>query len=341
MINLPDLAIDLSVVVPILDERSNLEELHRRLTHILMSLDLTYEIIYVDDGSSDGSQELCRKFVETDKSTILIELRRHFGKGTALQAGFYEARGNVIITMDGDLQDDPKEIPSFLEALEGDYDLISGWKKNRQDPLGKTLPSRVFNGVTSYLTGIPLKDFNCGFKAYRKEVVDSLDLYGELYRFIPVIANAKGFRIGEIPVEHHPRRHGKSKFRFERFSRGAFDLLTVLFLRTFRRRPLHFFGLIGFMLFFSGISINLYLAIQWFMHISHLSNRPLLLFGTLLIVVGIQIIGLGLLAEMITALTYQRSEVTELIRQIQRSPATYASTNTPSTGFERPHSNSK
>jgi glycosyltransferase involved in cell wall biosynthesis len=298
MIDLPDLAIDLSVVVPILDERSNLEEFHHRLTHVLMSLDWTYEIIYVDDGSSDGSQELCQKFAATDKSTIFVELRRHFGKGTALQAGFYEARGD-------------------------------------------TLPSRVFNAVTSYLTGIPLKDFNCGFKAYRKEVVNSLDLYGELYRFIPVIAHAKGFRIGEIPVQHHPRRHGKSKFKFERFSRGAFDLLTVLFLRTFRRRPLHFFGLIGFLLLFSGIAINFYLAMQWFMHISHLSNRPLLLFGTLLIVVGVQIIGLGLLAEMITAVTYQRSEVSELIRQIQRSPATYASTNMPSTGFGRPHSNSK
>ena len=330
MITRPELTVALSVIVPILDERNNLPELHRRLTQVLMRLERTYEIIYVDDGSSDGSKDLCQKFAELDKNTIFIELRRHFGKGTALQAGFHEARGDVIITMDGDLQDDAEEIPSFLEVLEGDLDLVSGWKKARQDPLSKRLPSRVFNIVTSSLTGIPLRDFNCGFKAYRKEVVKSLDLYGELYRFIPAIAYAKGFRVGEIPVLHHPRRHGKSKYRFERYFRGAFDLLTIFFLSGFQRRPLHFFGVIGFFIFLTGFAIDFYLALLWFIGRIYLSNRPLLLLGTLLIVVGVQIIGLGLLAEMITAATHQRSEVIGLIRQVKRSPDAWASPNTPS-----------
>jgi glycosyltransferase involved in cell wall biosynthesis len=169
----------------------------------------------------------------------LIELRRHFGKAMALQAGFQLARGDVIITMDGDLQDDAKEIPRFLEALEGGVDLVSGWKQNRQDSWGKRWSSKIFNIATSFCTGIPLRDFNCGFKAYRRAVINSLDLYGEMHRYIPVLAHAKGFRVGEISVNHHPRQYGKSKYHLERFFRGAFDLLTILFLRTFQRRPPH------------------------------------------------------------------------------------------------------
>jgi glycosyltransferase involved in cell wall biosynthesis len=250
-----------------------------------------------------------------------VELRRNFGKATALQAGFQVAKGAIIITMDADLQDDPVEIPRFLEALEDGVDLVSGWKQNRQDPLTKTLPSKLFNFATSLLTGIKLRDFNCGFKAYRREVVQSLDLYGELHRYIPVLAYANGFRIGESPVNHHRRSYGKSKYRFERFLRGAFDLITVLFLGTFKRRPLHLFGLIGIVLFGVGFAIDLYLSLLWLTGIAYIGNRPLLILGTLLIIVGVQVLIFGLLAEMVTAATYRRSEVVGLIRRVNRNAA--------------------
>jgi glycosyltransferase involved in cell wall biosynthesis len=318
MLDLSDSRTDLSIIIPVLNERDNLPELYHQLTMVLTHLNRPYEIIFVDDGSSDGSTELCRKFTKLNSHVLLVELRRHFGKSTALQAGFQVARGDVIITMDGDLQDDVKEIPHFLEALEGGFDLVSGWKQKRQDPLSKRLPSRLFNFVTSILTGLPLRDFNCGFKAYRREVIDCLDLYGELHRYIPVLAHAKGFRVGEIPVHHHPRRHGKSKYSFERFLRGAFDLLTVLFLRSFQRRPLHLFGLVGLVLVLTGLAIDLYLAFLWLAGIAYLSNRPLLMLGTLLITVGIQVLVFGLVAEMLTAATYRRSEVMELVRQVHR-----------------------
>ena len=310
--------IEISVVVPILNEYGSLLELQTQLTQVLTEVGRAYEIVYIDDGSTDGSQKLCREFAESDPHVTLVELRRNFGKAAALQVGFETARGEMIITMDGDLQDDPKEIPAFLEALDDDLDLVSGWKRDRQDPISKTLPSRLFNAVTSHLTGIPLRDFNCGFKAYRREVVEHLDLYGELYRYIPVLAHAQGFRVGEIPVEHHPRLYGKSKYSFERFFRGAFDLATVLFLRHYRRRPLHLFGLIGASTFMAGFVIDAYLALLWFLGLSSLSNRPLLLFGSLLITVGVQVSIFGLLAEMITAATYRRSEVTQSIRRVHR-----------------------
>jgi len=313
---------DLSVIVPVLNERENLPQLYQRLTEVLAPMHREYEILLVDDGSSDGGVEFCRALAESDGRVTLVELRRHFGKATALQVGFQVARGDVIITMDGDLQDDPAEIPRFLEALEDGVDLVSGWKKKRHDPLTKTLPSKLFNFVTSTLTGIKLRDFNCGFKAYRREVVESLDLYGELHRYIPVLAHANGFRIGEIPVNHHPRQNGKSKYSFERFFRGAFDLLTVLFLGSFKRRPLHLFGLIGIAFCGLGFAIDLYLSVLWLTGIAYIGNRPLLILGTLLIIVGIQVLIFGLLAEMITAVTYRRSEAMELIRRVNRKGVT-------------------
>jgi glycosyltransferase involved in cell wall biosynthesis len=312
---------DLSVIIPALNERGSLPELYQRLTEVLRQIDREYEIIFVDDGSSDGSGQLCQSLVDSDAHVTLVELRRHFGKATALQAGFQVAKGAIIITMDGDLQDDPVEIPRFLEALDEGVDLVSGWKKNRQDPLTKTLPSKFFNIVTSLLTGIKLRDFNCGFKAYRREVVQSLDLYGELHRYIPVLAYAHGFRTAEIPVNHHRRSHGKSKYKFERFIRGAFDLMTVLFLGTFKRRPLHLFGLIGIALFGVGFAIDLYLSLLWLTGTAYIGNRPLLILGTLLIIVGAQVMIFGLLAEMVTAATYRRSEVLGLIRRVNRNGA--------------------
>jgi glycosyltransferase involved in cell wall biosynthesis len=313
--------IGLSVIVPVLNERGSLPELYGSLTGVLGRINREYEIIFVDDGSSDGSIELCRSLVESDPRVTLVELRRHFGKATALQAGFQVAKGAIIITMDADLQDDPVEIPRFLAALDEGVDLVSGWKKDRQDPWTKTLPSKIFNSVTSLLTGIKLRDFNCGFKAYRREVVQSLDLYGELHRYIPVLAYASGFRTGEIPVNHHRRSYGKSKYSLERFLRGAFDLLTVLFLGTFKRRPLHLFGLIGIALFGVGFAIDLYLSFLWITGIAYIGNRPLLILGTLLIIVGIQVLIFGLLAEMVTAATYRRSEVAGLIRRVNRAVA--------------------
>ena len=310
---------DVSVIIPVLNERDNLPELYDKLTDTLIRLNRAYEIIFVDDGSSDASADFCRSLVQSDACVTLVELRRHFGKATALQVGFQVAKGDIIITMDGDLQDDPVEIPRFLEALEGGVDLVSGWKKVRQDPLTKTLPSKLFNFVTSTLTGIKLQDFNCGFKAYRREVVESLDLYGDLHRYIPVLAHANGFRVGEIAVNHRPRCYGKSKYSFERFLRGAFDLLTVLFLGSFKRRPLHLFGLIGIAFAGVGFAIDLYLSLLWLTGIAYIGNRPLLILGTLLIIVGVQVLIFGLLAEMITAVTYRRSDTMELIRRVNRN----------------------
>lgn len=313
--------VEVSVIIPVLNEHDNLRELYDRLTETLTGLNRTYEIVYIDDGSTDGSTELCRSLVESDARVALVELRRHFGKATALQVGFQVARGDIVVTMDGDLQDDPVDIPRFLEALEGGVDLVSGWKKVRRDPLTKTLPSRFFNLVTSMLTGIQLRDFNCGFKAYRREVVESLDLYGELHRYIPVLAHANGYRIGEIAVNHHPRSRGESKYSFERFLRGAFDLLTVLFLGTFKRRPLHLFGLIGLGFFSVGFAIDLYLSILWATGIAYIGNRPLLILGTLLIIVGVQVLIFGLLAEMLTAATYRRTDSLALVRRVNRNLA--------------------
>jgi glycosyltransferase involved in cell wall biosynthesis len=317
----PEAGVDVSVVIPIFDEQDNLSLLHQRLTEVLAGLDRSYEIIFVDDGSTDRSVRICRELATADDHIVVVELRRHFGKATALQAGFEVARGAIIITMDGDLQDDPKEIPAFLSALSEDVDLVSGWKRNRQDPLSKTLPSRIFNAVTSFVSGIPLRDFNCGFKAYRAEVVRQLDLYGEIYRFIPVLAHAKGYSVAEIPVDHQPRRHGTSKYSFERFLRGAFDLLTVTFLCRFQRRPLHLFGVVGLFFILSGLAIDTYMTVLWLAGATTLSNRPLLLFGTLLIIVGVQVLVFGLLAEMINAASYRRSDVVEMIRQVHRAPA--------------------
>jgi glycosyltransferase involved in cell wall biosynthesis len=321
-------SVDISVVVPILNERDNLRELHQRLTRVLGALERSYEIFFVDDGSSDGSVELSRELVEEDPHLALIELRRNFGKATALQAGFELTRGEMIITMDGDLQDDAEEIPRFLAALDSGFDLVSGWKQNRQDPASKTLPSRFFNFVTSWVTGVSLQDFNCGFKAYRREVVKGLNLYGELHRYIPAIAHGRGFRIGEIPVRHHPRRHGESKYHLARFWRGAFDLFTIAFLNTFQRRPLHLFGCLGLGFFFAGFLFNAYLAIQWFSGRT-IGNRPLLLLGTLLISVGIQVLLFGLLAEMLTASSYRRAEVLDFVRIVYRPTAAPVAPPTP------------
>ncbi len=308
---------DISVVLPVLNEHESLEQLHKELTDVLTAIGREYELVFVDDGSTDGSTEICRDLVRRDHHVVLVELRRRFGKATALQAGFGTARGDVIITMDADLQDDPKEIPRFLEGFERGFDLMCGWKEDRKDSLSKTLPSKLFNYVTSRTSGLKLQDFNCGFKAYKREVVQGLDLYGELYRYIPVLVHAKGFKVGEIAVSHRARRFGASKYGIERFLRGPFDLLTILFLSSFRRRPLHLFGVLGVGIGLAGFLINAYLAIGWLMG-RWIGDRPLLMMGTLMIIVGIQILIFGLLGEMIVSATYRSSEVDGLIRRVRR-----------------------
>lgn len=307
----------ISIVLPVLNERENLAQLHEELTGVLTRLGHEYELVFVDDGSTDGSTEYCRELVGRDPRVVLVELRRRFGKATALQAGFGKARGEVIITMDADLQDDPKEIPRFLEGFERGFDLVCGWKEDRKDSLSKTLPSKLFNYVTSRTSGLKLQDFNCGFKAYKREVIEGLDLYGELYRYIPVLVHTKGFKVGEIPVSHRARRFGVSKYGAERFLRGLFDLFTILFLSTFKRRPLHLFGLIGVGIGLAGFLIDAYLAISWLMG-NWIGDRPLLMMGTLMIIVGIQILIFGLLGEMIVSATYRASEVDGLIRRVHR-----------------------
>jgi glycosyltransferase involved in cell wall biosynthesis len=295
--------IELSVVVPVLDEVESLPTLYRELTEALGRLGRPYELVFVDDGSRDGSFPTLEKLHRSDDRVRVIQFRRNFGKAAALSAGFRAARGEVILTLDADLQDDPAELPRLLGRLEEGHDLVSGWKRERQDPLSKTLPSRLFNRVTAWVTGVPLHDFNSGFKAYRREVVEELRLYGELHRFIPALAAWRGFRIDEVPVHHRPRQFGRSKFGSARYWRGFLDLLTVLFLTRYTRRPLHLFGGLGLLAWAVGGAVNLYLSGLWLAGVRPIGNRPLLAFGILSMLVGLQFFCLGLLSELI--LSYQ------------------------------------
>lgn len=289
----------ISVVVPVFNEQESVailcEELITALTNTPCS---DYEIIFVDDGSKDKTFSMLEQLHHKDKRIKAIQFRRNFGKSAALAAGFTIASGEVVFTMDGDLQDNPVEMPRFLELLDQGYDLVSGWKYPRHDPLTKTLPSRFFNFVTGITTGIRLHDLNCGFKAYKREVTQELRLYGELHRYTPILAHYKGFRVGELKIAHRPRKYGKSKYGFRRFARGFFDLLTVLFLGQYNWRPLHLFGWAGLGALSIGVLINLYLTILWFQSRGPIGNRPLLTLGVLLIIVGIQFFSFGLLTEM-------------------------------------------
>jgi glycosyltransferase involved in cell wall biosynthesis len=294
---------ELSVVVPVLDEVESLPTLYRELTEVLEPLGRSYELVFVDDGSRDGSFPALEKLHRSDDRVRVLQLRRNFGKAAALAAGFREARGQVIVTLDADLQDDPAELPRLLARLEEGYDLVSGWKRERQDPRSKTLPSRLFNRVTAWLTGVRLHDFNSGFKVYRRDAVEELRLYGELHRFIPAIAAWRGFRVDEVPVHHRPRRFGRSKYGSARFWRGCLDLLTVLFLTRYTRRPLHLFGGLGLVAWAGGGAVNLYLVGLWLAGARPIGTRPLLAFGILSMLVGLQFFCLGLLSELI--LSYQ------------------------------------
>lgn len=290
--------LDLSVVIPCYDEEGSLRELYERLTKVLKPITPEYELIFVDDGSKDQSFEILKELYRRDDKVKIIHFRRNFGKAMALAQGFKHCLGKTVITIDADLQDFPEEIPKLLEWMKEGFDLVSGWKRKREDPLGKRIASRIFNFFTSLFTGVKIHDFNCGLKAYRREVTDELDLYGELYRFIPALTIWKGFKVGEVIVSHGPRLYGKSKFGRERFIRGFFDLLTIIMLTKYTQKPLHFFGLSGMLLSLAGFAINGYLAVLWFSG-KFIGQRPLLMLGTLLIIIGIQVMFFGLLGELI------------------------------------------
>jgi glycosyltransferase involved in cell wall biosynthesis len=291
---------DISIVIPLLNEQDSLTELYQQITATLAQMGKSCEIIFVDDGSRDQSFSILTQLHAQDNRIKIIQFRRNCGKAAALSAGFEHASGQFVITMDADLQDDPAEIPRLIAKLEEGLDLVSGWKKKRFDPISKTLPSKLFNWTVSKMAGIKLHDFNCGLKAYREDVTKSVKLYGHLHRFIPVLAHEEGFRVGEIQVQHHPRKYGKTKYGASRLVSGFLDFLTVAFLAKFKRRPLHLFGLAGLTAFLAGLGISLYLAYERLFLKNYLSNRPILFLGVLLIIVGIQFVSIGLLGEMIT-----------------------------------------
>jgi glycosyltransferase involved in cell wall biosynthesis len=299
---------EISVLVPVLNEEGTIEELTGRLVATLEAAGRSFEIVYIDDGSNDRTVAEIRRMHAADKRVSLVRFRRNFGKAAAITAGVEHSRGAILITIDGDLQDIPEEIPRFLDKLEQEnLDLVSGWKQDRQDPAGKKLPSLLFNWVTGKLAQVPLHDFNCGFKAYRREVLDQVSIYGELHRYIPVLASRRGFKVGELSVSHAKRKSGVSKYGWDRFYKGLLDLITVLFITKYTRRPLHLFGAFGLAAIGLGFAINIYLAVLWFMN-QPLSNRPLLQLGILLTVLGFQILTTGLIGEMITFKSFRRED---------------------------------
>jgi glycosyltransferase involved in cell wall biosynthesis len=288
---------DISIVIPVFNEEENIIPLYKDIIQVIKKK-YSYEILFIDDGSYDNTLEEIKKLEKKDKKVKHISFRKNFGKAEALNIGFSKVQGDIVFTMDGDLQDNPIEIPQFLKKIDEGYDLVSGWKFKRLDPLGKRLPSKFFNWLTSFLTGIKLNDFNCGFKAYRKEVVKSISLYGELHRYVPALASWQGFRVGEIKVQHRERLHGRSKYGWERLMRGFLDLFTIKYLGSFRSRPLHLFGTLGIMFSSLGVLTGLYLTILWFYGYG-IGTRPLLLLAILLIVLGIQFLSIGLIADLI------------------------------------------
>jgi glycosyltransferase involved in cell wall biosynthesis len=301
-----DPAIAISVVVPAFNEAESLPELHRELRGVLAGVPGQHEIIVVDDGSRDGTEAVLERLAGEDSQIRAVSLRRNFGKSAALATGFRLARGRWVMTMDADLQDDPAELPRMLAALENGLDLVSGWKQDRKDPASKTLPSRLFNAVTGWVAGVRLHDFNCGLKLYRREVTDALEVYGELHRFLPALAHWRGFRVGEVPVHHRPRRYGQSKFGASRFVNGFLDLIAAAFISTSALKPLHVFGRIGLLFLVVGFGIGLYFVVLWAGG-EPIRVRPLMLFGAGLVTLGLQLILMGLLGEMI-AQQYARAD---------------------------------
>jgi glycosyltransferase involved in cell wall biosynthesis len=295
----------ISVVIPVRDEEASVGPLTVELAGVLDELGEPWEVVFVDDGSTDGTFAALTRLHAERPTVRIVRMRRNFGKAAALQAGFGQATGEVVVTMDGDGQDDPNEIPRLLAKLDEGFDLVSGWKTRRRDPITRRVPSRIFNGVTGRVSGLRLHDLNCGLKAYRAEVLDGLRIYGELHRYIPVLAHYRGFRVAELPVNHRPREHGRSRYGMERYVRGFLDLLTVTFMGRYSHRPLHLFGGLGLLLTLLGFVVLAYLTVLKLAG-EAIGHRPLLTLGVLFVVVGMQFLSLGLLSELITSHHEQR-----------------------------------
>jgi glycosyltransferase involved in cell wall biosynthesis len=300
----------ISVVVPVRDEERSIEPLYEELRAVLDPLQRPWEAIFVDDGSSDSSFAVLTRLHDAADNVTVVRLRRNFGKAAALAAGFRQAAGDVVITIDADLQDDPVEIPRLLAKLDEGFDLVSGWKAQRRDPLSRRIPSRIFNAVVGRVSGLHLHDLNCGLKAYRADVVRNLRIYGELHRFLPVLAHDRGYRVAELPVNHRPREHGRSRYGVERYLRGFLDFLTVWFMGRYRHRPLHLFGGLGLSLSAIGTVLLVYLTVLKLSG-EAIGHRPLLTLGVLLVVVGLQFFSLGLLSELITSHHEERTGVAD------------------------------
>lgn len=296
-----------TVLIPLFNEEESLRPLYGEIKKAFKGITGDHEILFVDDGSTDKSLQVIKDLARLDNKVKYVSFRKNYGKSAALQVGFKHSTGDAVITMDADLQDDPAEIPNLLKKLDEGYDLVSGWKKKRFDPFIKRTTSKFFNYFTKLLTGIKIHDFNCGLKAYRRLVVENVQIYGELHRYIPVLADWKGFAVGETVVKHHPRRYGKTKFGISRFFKGPFDLITVLFTTRYIKRPMHLFGYLGFIATAFGILVNAFLTYEWIMG-KPLSNRPLLFLGMLLIIVGVQFFAVGLLGEIMVHNTHDEKE---------------------------------
>ena len=299
-------SVEISIVIPVYDEEENLKDLYAKLGEVLPSITESYEIIFVDDGSTDNSFNILKEINKKDEKVKAIKFRRNFGQTAAISAGFDYSKGDVIITMDGDLQNDPGDIPLLLEKINEGYDVVSGWREDRKDPLfTKKLPSKFSNWLASKLTGVKLHDFGCTLKAFRREVMENIDLYGEMHRYIPALASWMGVSIAEVKVRHRPRQHGRSKYGITRLVRGMLDLITVKFLLSYSTRPLQLFGIPGIISFFAGFVIGAYLTIGRLFFGMGLADRPLLLLAVLLVFLGVQFITMGLLGEVIARTYYE------------------------------------
>jgi len=304
----------ISIVVPLLNEEESLGELWSQIKHELEPSSYSFEAIFIDDGSTDGSLELINKLSAADERVRKISFQRNYGKAAALNAGFKISRGDYVITMDADLQDDPAEIIPLIALLDEGWDMVSGWKQVRHDPIGKRWPSKLYNFTVSRLSGIPIHDFNCGLKAYTRKVVKHIELYGEMHRYIPVLAKQKGYSCTEKVVRHRARQYGQSKYGIKRLFTGYLDLFTVLFLGKYMRKPMHFFGLAGMLLLVLGFGIIGILSIQWFQQYfwgagQWINNRPIFYIGILLSIIGVQFMSMGLLGELITSSLHREDPV--------------------------------
>ena len=306
---------NISIIIPVYNEELSLEKLYLEVKETIDQKFNNHEIIFINDGSTDASSNIIKKISSNDSNVILIDLNRNYGKSDALNEGFKLAQYNYIVTLDADLQDDPKEINNLIDILDNGYDCVSGWKKNRKDPLSKTIPSFFFNKFINFFSGLKLHDLNCGIKAYKKNAIKALNIYGGLHRYIPLLLVNNGYKVTECVVNHRPRLHGKTKYGKSRFFHGIFDFLTISFLNKYFNRPMYFFGSIGLLLSVIGLAISIYLTVLWFQGIA-IDNRPLFFLGILLIVVGIQSLSIGLIGELIVNRTSEKdNKIKEIVNK--------------------------